>query len=202
VIASVPRAVEGNDVASVTATARSDQPLLGAEMFVDHLGQPGSGAMVDAADGAFDEPDESVQTRIEVPWLTYPAGVHRLFVRARDASGWGAASVGVLIVDKQAPHIPDFGVLQVAPVSAGLPVEVTFRAVDDWADALTYTVSLTSQLNGEVVFVSEPQQAAPWRDVSFSFSPSTSSRGPHTVSLTVRDEALNEARRIGTTVLL
>jgi len=200
VVATVPRALGGKSVATATATVTGDRTVLGAEWFVDHVGAPGAGTVVHAADGAFDEVREDLRLDIEVP-LSYPAGVHRLFVRSRDASGWGPASVGVLIVDKQAPQITEFGVSHAAPVTAGLPVEVTFRAIDDWADTLSYTVALSSLASGEIVYVSATQHATPG-NVVFTFIPQTGSRGPHMLALEVRDEGLNPARRIGTTILL
>ena len=51
---------------------------------------PGSGTPMSAADGAFDSAEESIQATVDVSSLSN--GVHTVWVRAMDSTGWGTAS--------------------------------------------------------------------------------------------------------------
>jgi carboxypeptidase T len=92
---------EATDVALVTASRNltltavlSDgynggEDIAAAELFVDVLGEPGTGWALAPADGAFDSPQEQVIAIL--PWPE--PGRHTLYLRGQDAEGhWGPVS--------------------------------------------------------------------------------------------------------------
>jgi hypothetical protein len=94
------RALLATTAVPATVEATASDPLLlsnivGAEWFVDTDPGEGNGFALNAADGTFDMPNETLVAQIDVgPWIN---GDHTLFVRALDGSGfWGeAASVRI-----------------------------------------------------------------------------------------------------------
>jgi hypothetical protein len=199
VIASVPRALGGTSTFTATATAVSTGPIIGAEWMLGSTDAPVGRGEVLAADGSFGGTSEELTVDVNIP-LSFPTGVHRLFIRARDGSGWGPSSVGVLIVDRTAPTISRYEVSPAAAGSIGQAVSISFDATDDHAQTLTYTYRVISQTTGQEVFVSTP--AAMSRSASTDWVPSGGAVGPHTVELTVMDDALNPSRARATTLLL
>ncbi|HEX9774481.1 MAG TPA: S8 family serine peptidase [Actinomycetota bacterium] len=198
--ATMPRALGGVSVASAVARARSEDPILEAEWFVDSLGSPGSGGSVEAVDGAFGERNEELTMTIQVP-LTFPTGVHRLLVRARDVTGWGAASVGALIVDRKPPEIRDLAVSVVAAPSANQPMVVDFVALDDYASRMEWAFTVNDKLDGTRVYESETMTVEPGRVVT-EWLPEFELHGVYRVDVILIDEALNPSRAESTTVLV
>ena len=199
VIATVPRATGGSTTVSASATASSSRPITGAEYFIDRLGAEGTGGAVSTVDGSFGGTVEGLVTEIQVP-LSFPSGVHRLFMRARDDQGWGPASVGVLVVDRNAPVIERFEASQLAVSSLGQAVELAFEARDDFSMQLTSVFSVWSEVTGEVVFTSEPSTMS--RFGSAVWEPAAGLVGPYRIELTLVDEGGNPARaRVRTIVL-
>ncbi len=199
VIATVPRATGGSTSVSASATAASTRPITGAEYFIDRLGPEGTGGAVSTVDGSFDGTVEGLTTEIAVP-LSFPSGVHRLFMRARDDLGWGPASVGVLVVDRHAPVIERFEASQVAISSLGQAVELAFEARDDFSMQLTATFQVWSEVTGEVVFTSEPSTMS--RFGSAVWEPAPGLIGPYRIELTLTDEGGNPARARARTVVV
>jgi thermitase len=199
VIASVPRALGGTSKYRAVATATSARPILQAEWFVDQLGAPGNGSVVFAADGEFGELDEDLTVDVQVP-LGFPSGVHRLFIRARDALGWGAASVGVLVVDRNPPKISRFEISPAAAATAGMPVEMTIEAGDDYAITLGYRYAVVDRLTDAVLYESE------WDTFSerlvTQWMPPIELRGAFTIKLTVTDDGQNPARAEARTIVV
>lgn len=70
-------------VSSDAGTGNS--PITAAEMYVDEIGEAGSGVRLDAVDGAFDGVTESIRGTLDAL-----PGIHIIYVHARDAYGnWG-----------------------------------------------------------------------------------------------------------------
>ena len=194
VLASIPRNIGGTSTVTAVATAVSPTIVTAAEYFLDRPGAPGAGSPLSAADGAFGERSEQLTAEIQVP-LTFETGVHRLYVRAYDGTRWGAASVGVLLVDRTPPEIREFTITPTAIGVAGQGVRISFRAVDDLSSSATYTYQVSRTVLGvtQVVYESEPKtitlpalEAVTWR-------PAPADRGPYDVKLTLRDEGQNPA---------
>ncbi len=79
--------------------------IAGGELFIDTVGNPGSGVPLRAVDGAFSDPKENAY--VDIPLSTIrllSAGNHTLSVRAKDSAGnWGPVVSTTLTVDKTAP---------------------------------------------------------------------------------------------------
>ncbi len=76
-------------VASDIATGCSS--IQAAEYWMDSTDPgAGNGTPMAASDGSFDSAEEPIQASVDVSGL--PNGVHTIWVRAMDATGWGAAS--------------------------------------------------------------------------------------------------------------
>ena len=82
-------------------------PVVRGEAFIDTLGAPGTGIVMQAADGAFSTPTENAYLDIPLASVRQMTdGNHTLYVRGKDAAGsWGAAASTVLKVDKTGPAI-------------------------------------------------------------------------------------------------
>jgi subtilisin family serine protease len=100
----IPPNLGGAARTTATATAEAASTILGAEWFVERLGAPGTGAPMDPVDGLFDESAEQLKATIQTT-LHQPTGAYRVWVRARNATGWGPASTGALLIDRTAPDI-------------------------------------------------------------------------------------------------
>jgi hypothetical protein len=87
--------------AQISDVATGNSPLQAAEMFVDSIGENGSGFPLNATDGAFDSPVENVRGVID----SLPPGIHVIYVHGRDAYGnWGAVMSSSITVAGNAPR--------------------------------------------------------------------------------------------------
>lgn len=178
--------------ATAAAASTSGAAIAGAELWMDTPGAPGSGIAMRAADGAFDSNREVLEADI----LVYPSGpnmlttgVHRLFVRAYDGTRWGPASVGVLIADRRRPEISD---LKADPgIVPAKPVQISFRVTDDWATEATYSFRLARYGSPDVVHESQVATMGVPGTARVAWSAELAQLGVYTLTLTVRDQALN-----------
>jgi FtsP/CotA-like multicopper oxidase with cupredoxin domain len=90
------------------AAAASDPGLVSniaqAEWFVDVDPGEGAGSALDAADGAFDSPNEALAAVVDIS--SWNIGSHTLFVRALDSSGNWGATVSVEVSMLQKVYLP------------------------------------------------------------------------------------------------
>ena len=199
VIATIPRALGGTSTYQATATATAAKPIRQAEWFLGSLGAPGTGSVVHAADGSFGGLSEALTVNVEIP-LGFPSGIHRLFIRARDDGGWGAASVGVLIVDRTPPKILSLDVAPAAAAIAGQPVAITIEASDDHSTQLTYSFTVRNVLTDAVIFESEESTMSEVATTEWLPSPGTI--GMFDIDVTVRDEGWNPATAEARTIVV
>ena len=77
--------------ANVSDIATGGNAIARAEYFIDRVGPVGSGTVMAAQDGIFNEPAEGVTAKLDsVRYAALPAGTHTVFVRGLDAAGhWG-----------------------------------------------------------------------------------------------------------------
>lgn len=196
-----PLPLGGTSEATATGIASAPKRIEAAEWFIDALGAPGAGLVagqaMTPADGVFDSDVEALRTTLTVD-RTFPSGVHRFFVRARDADGWGPASVGVLIQDRAAPTITIDKMEQIVSIPAlGIPARFTFTLADNYAANATYRVRVTRMIAGvnQQVYQSPVRGPIPVPgDSEAVWTPSIIDVGRFTITLEVWDEAQNLAR--------
>jgi hypothetical protein len=193
--ATIPRAIGGQSQATAIGRATAPKQILQAEWFVDELGAPGSGGEVQPADGAFDDPrGEPLTATITVP-IDLPMGVHRLYMRARDADGWGAAAVGALIVDRKPPLVEKLTAATAVP-AAGVASEIRFEVRDDYSTQATYVVTVTRSYfdTSALVFQSQPKTIdVPSAQIT-TWLPALTDAGIYTIKVTVVDQGLNPGK--------
>ncbi|HVL89259.1 MAG TPA: S8 family serine peptidase [Actinomycetota bacterium] len=128
---------------TVTAVATAATPVAAAEMFLNRLPADAAdrGFPVGAADGVFDSGFETLQANFTAGSLA--AGPHRVYVRARDASGtWGPLASAVMYADGVAPTIAQLQATNVVRPLDGAST-ITFYAADDYSPAINYDVEVT-----------------------------------------------------------
>lgn len=89
-----------NVSALVADLGRGGGNITGAELFLDKVGDPGTGIALVAEDGAFDSPVERVKTAQPLDISSFKAGeTHPIYLRGRDSAGnWGEARSETLLV--------------------------------------------------------------------------------------------------------
>lgn len=199
--ATFPLPLGGTSEATATAIAAAPKTIEAAEWFIDTLGAPGDGLLAGqemlAVDGTFDSEAELLRGTLTFD-RNLATGVHRLFIRARDADGWGPASVGVLIQDREGPTITVDKMKQIISVpAAGMPARFLFHVSDNYAAQATYQIRVTQSIAGinRIAYeslvlgpVAVPGQTeAVWR-------PTAADIGRFTITLKVWDEAGNLAQ--------
>lgn len=194
VIASIPKNTGGPSTISAVASTVAPATVTGAELFIDAIGPPGTGTPLSPVDGSFDGRIEQLTATVSVP-LSMETGVHRVYVRASDGSGWGAASAGVLLVDRTPPRLADVTVSPVAVSLLGQPMRISFRVSDDLSTRGTYTVTAARTLLGvsEVVYESEPKEIGLPASETAIWRPDAVEAGPYEITVTVIDEGGNPA---------
>lgn len=198
VVSTTPPATGGTAEISATATAPQGGVVRGAELAID---SPGSQTYpMTAADGTFDERDEEVTVPdLSVP-ITFPTGVHRVFVRATDGTTWGPASVGVLIVDRGRPKVQN---LTASPGIRGVePVRVSFQATDDYSATVQYQIVVTKQIVGGEVYRSSWKTIAAETTEQAMWVPGLLDAGAFQLTVVVKDDAGMQGNgTVGTLVL-
>lgn len=196
-----PAPLGGQVIASATGIASAPKTIIEAEWFLDSVGAPGSGIAADQkmlpSDGVFDQSVEALTATLEVE-QSFPSGVHRFFVRARDADGWGPTSVGVLIMDRTAPSITIDKMEQIISVPAiNIPARFTFEVSDNFAGRATHRFRVSRTVAGVTQQVYSSPMSGPVgipRKINASWTPTLIDAGRYTITIEVWDEALNLAR--------
>jgi hypothetical protein len=162
-----------------------------AELFIDTVGNSGSGISLVASDGLFNDASEGGYADIPLSTVkTLSNGNHTLYVHAKDEAGnWGATNSATLLVDKVAPVLSGLAVSP-TPTQGGPMVALNAAATD----ASTPVVSAEWFLgtdpgagNGRALTVSG---AGPWT-VSGSIDVSSWNEGSYTLKVRVKDQAGN-----------
>jgi hypothetical protein len=87
--------------AQISDATTGNSPLSAAEMYVDFVGEDGSGFVMTPIDGTFDSPTEAVRGTIDAP----SPGIHVIYVHARDAYGnWGPISARTIAIGGSIPR--------------------------------------------------------------------------------------------------
>lgn len=195
-----PAPLGGAVQASATGIASAPKTIVEAEWFIDTLGAPGEGIAAGQAmlpgDGVFDQSVESLTATLQID-RSFASGVHRLFIRARDADGWGPASVGVLIMDRTAPLIEADKATQIVAVpAAGIPARFRFDISDNYAARATYQFRVTRTVAGitQQVYQSGATTVDIPRTITAAWTPTLIDAGRYTITIEVWDESLNLAR--------
>lgn len=190
----IPPNLGGAAKTMATATAEAPTTILDAELFVERLGAPGTGIPMTAADGTFDEESEQLKATLRTT-LQQPPGAYRVWVRARNATGWGPASTGALLIDRTAPTVsieaadPMFAV-----GGAEVPASLVVELYDDFGINGRVRYEVTSAVTGHYVTSSQPM-TVPFGDrVNLSWQPALGTTGLYDLTVEVTDEAGNTAR--------
>ncbi len=188
-------ATRGDSSSTITATARSENPITAAEAYLDRPGSDAARVEMQPADGAWGGTTERLVATIAVP-AAEPDAAHAVYVRAKDTA-WGAAERGKLSVDRSAPEIVN--------VRAGNAIRtrqstVSFGIRDAHSSRFTYSISIMGP-DGSVVWQtpSVPCPAGP--QAGYWTPAATVIPGPHRVEIWVWDEAGNPAAT-STTILV
>jgi hypothetical protein len=144
-----------NGASSVTLTAIVDDSQSGnsnitaAEYFINELGGdpgPGNGTPMDASDGTFDSPAESITASIDVSGWAISS--YTLHVRGKDAVNWGAPASVALVVTEA----PTGGVYVWDMVPSA-----KYNKKKDWNDVkVTVTIRRDSDTDGVAEITDEP----------------------------------------------
>lgn len=191
----------GQVIASATGIASAPKTIIEAEWFLDTVGAPGAGIaagqIMTAVDGVFDQSFEALTATLAIDG-SFASGVHRFYVRARDADGWGPTSVGVLIMDRTAPTITVDKMKQIVSVPAlGMPARFSFEVTDTFAALATYRFHVTRNVAGVNQQVYQSPLSQPIeipRVIAAAWQPTVLDAGRYTITIEVWDEALNLAR--------
>jgi len=182
--------------ATATATAESTSTILGAEIFLERLGAPGSGLAMTAVDGLFDEASESLRATIQTT-LKQPPGAYRVWVRARNATGWGAATTGALLIDRTAPQLVLHAQQPILAISeAGVPASFSVQSSDDFGIEAKVRYEVRSAATGQYVTSSPVISARFCDDVQLSWLPAIGAAGLYDLTVEVTDEAGNTGRAV------
>lgn len=192
-----PAAMVGGRDSTITSTvsaASNSGPLQAAEARV------GSGEAppiaLEATDGSFDSGSEQLRLTLSLRGLT--AGTHRVFVRAKDASGWGAYTPIVVTVDATPPTIAN---LTASNAVRGIdPLRVNFTATDAASARLVYAIEIVATATGQrqvspATWVQQGPQGYSWS------LPASLAPGHYRVVLAVADESGNTARAEAGTII-
>lgn len=187
--------VGGNGTSILTALARSttSDPILEAEAYLGRITSQ-TRFELSAADGDFDSVSEGLTASVPTS-LVMPAGVHRLFLRARTAAGWGPHTSATLVIDRAAPtaKLQDPGPFVAIP-AASLPGAVTVALSDDYS----LTGSIRMQVSrafgdGSVVYESQPASIQFPSVQTLRWLPDLGASGLYRAKIYVSDAAGNPA---------
>ena len=153
---------------TITASAAAPAGVKAARVFI---GSPSSDAIaLSAADGAFGQAAETLRATVAVP-TGLAAGPHPIYVQAFDGSRWGPKTVGVLMIDGQAPVIASAAASH-GVRATGQAVVVTASLGDDASSSLSVGVQVFDAQN-RVVF-QEARTGVPLGGFSYSWTPAGS----------------------------
>lgn len=127
---TIPVGADGVSILTGTARSLTADPVTAVEASLGRIA-PETQITVEAADGSFDSASEQIKATIPTS-LSMPAGVRRIFIRARTDAGWGPHSTVPLIIDRTPPtaKIQGSGPFVAVP-AANLPGTVTVAITDD-----------------------------------------------------------------------
>lgn len=114
-----------------------------AELRIDSISGPQTA--VRAKDGNFGSAAETLRAAISANSMT--PGVHRVYVRVKDATGWSGYSSMPLTIDATAPTISGLTVSNAVRVTE--PLRVNFFAVDSASHDLVYAMELVGTATGQ-----------------------------------------------------
>lgn len=191
----------GGGASQVTATASAAGVIQDAELFVDRqpAGPSDRGYPVGAADGALDSGHESLTATFTAGALAM--GPHRIFVRSKDANGWGPLATAVLYVDGVRPTIA-----QPSATNVIRPLDrsgtITFNASDDFSTILNYDIEIMLAGQPGLMVHRALSVTAPAGRQTIVWTPrSIEAPGSYTVRITLRDGVGNTSAA-STTFLL
>jgi FtsP/CotA-like multicopper oxidase with cupredoxin domain len=194
----------GQPVVRITATMTSvGSNVSGAEAFIDTVGAPGTGILLQPSDGSFNGLSETGFA--DVPLTTInalPQGNHTISVRGKNATGtWGTIATTILLIDKTAPTFPS---ISLAPVpAAGVTTSITLTVNGPVADTGGSGVATAEYWIDPAATVPTPGTGTAFTGSTVSIPIGTLTAGNHTVRVRIRDVAGNASlTRSGTVSVL
>jgi hypothetical protein len=194
VTVGIPPSTGGPVQVTATASTESASVITAAEMFIGRLGAPGTGVPLSAVDGSFNQSSEFLKGTLQTT-LQQPAGAHRIWVRAKNAAGWGPASTSALLIDRTAPQVQLRSPEPLVAVSAaGLGASISVLAKDDFGINGKLKYEVKSAVTGQFVASSPFKTFKFGEEVQLVWSPSIGTAGIYELTVSVLDEAGNTGK--------